>query len=229
METVLQLYFVYVDDVVIASPDLNQVQQIKKHLDDAFHIKDLGHLKFFLGLEIARNSSGISMTQRKYTLELLEETDFIHCKPAKTPMVTSKRFSRDTDEKLEDISQYRRLVGKLLYLTITRPDISYATQQLSQFLDCPTNVHMQAAHRILRYIKAAPGQGLFFSATSSLQLKGFTDSDWVACPDTMRSVTGFCIFLGSSLITWKSKKQVTISRSSSEAEYRALASTSCEI
>ncbi|XP_019159680.1 PREDICTED: uncharacterized protein LOC109156283 [Ipomoea nil] len=220
---------VYVDDVVIASPDSNQVQQIKRHLDNIFHIKDLCPLKFFLGLEIARNSSGISMTQRKYALELLEEIVFTDCKPAKTPMATSARFSKDIVEKLEVVSQYRGLVGKLLYLTITRPNISYATQQLSQFLDCPTNIHMQAAHRIIRYIKAALGQGLFFSAKSSLQLKGFTDSDWVACPDTRRALTGFCIFLGTSLVSWKSKKQVTISRSSSEAEYRALTSTTCEI
>ncbi|XP_019173301.1 PREDICTED: uncharacterized protein LOC109168901 [Ipomoea nil] len=169
------------------------------------------------------------MTQRKYALELLEETDFLFCKPAKTPMVTSIKLSKNTGERLEDTTQYRRLIGKLLYLTITRPDICYGTQQLSQFLDCPTNEHMQAAHRVLRYIKASPGQGLFFSANTSLQLKGFTDSDWASCPDTRRSITGFYTFLGSSLISWKSKKQVTISRSSSEAEYRALATTACEM
>ncbi|XP_019199075.1 PREDICTED: uncharacterized protein LOC109192828 [Ipomoea nil] len=202
---------VYVDDVVIASP--NQVQPIKRHLDNVFHIKDLGFLRFFLGLEIAKNSSGISMTQRKYALELLEETiftDCTDCKPAKTPMATSARFSKDIGEKLEDI---------VLPTYICK----YATQQLSQFLDCPTNIHMQAAHRILRYIKAAPGQGIFFSAKSSslqlkgwgffsakssLQRKGFTNSNWDACSDTKRSVT--------LEVSWKSKKQVTISRSSSD-------------
>nr|GLL44781.1 uncharacterized protein LOC109169380 [Ipomoea trifida] len=104
-------------------------------------------------------------------------------------MTSSIKLSKTSGNKIEDITQYRRLVGKLLYLTITRPDISYATQQLSQFLDCPTEVHMQAAHRVLRYVKTSLGQGLFFSASSSLQIKGFTDSDWAACPDTRRSVT----------------------------------------
>ncbi|XP_019173807.1 PREDICTED: uncharacterized protein LOC109169380 [Ipomoea nil] len=220
---------VYVDDVVIASPNLNQVNQIKSHLDDVFHIKDLGALKFFLGIEIARNTEGISVSQRKYTLELLEETGFLDCKPAKTPMATATKLSKAIGNKIDDITQYRRLVGKLLYLTITKPYVSYATQQLSQFLDCPTDVHMQAAHRVLRYTKTTPGQGLFFSASSSLQIKGFTDSDWAACPDTRRSVTGFCMFLDTTLISWKSKKQHTISRSSSEAEYRALAAAACEI
>ncbi|XP_031096897.1 uncharacterized protein LOC116001147 [Ipomoea triloba] len=220
---------VYVDDVILASPNLSQVQQIKSHLDKVFHIKDLGPLKFFLGLEIGRNSKGICMSQRKYTLELLEETGFLQCKPVKTPMVTSVKFSRHIGNKLEDATQYRKLLGKLLYLTITRPDISYAIQQLSQFLDCPTDIHLQAAHRVLRYLKAALGQGLFFSAASSLQLKGFTNSDWAACPDTRRSITGFCFFLDTTLVSWKSKKQVTISRSSSEVEYRALAATACEL
>ncbi|XP_019154280.1 PREDICTED: uncharacterized protein LOC109150752 [Ipomoea nil] len=169
------------------------------------------------------------MTQRKYALELLEETDFLSCKPVKTPMVTSIKFSKDIGNKLEDASQFKKLVGKLLYLTITRPDISYEIQQLSQFLNCPTCIHMQAAHMVLRYVKASPGQGLFFSATSSLLLKGFANFGWDACPDIRHSVTGFCMFLGTSLVSWKSKKQVTISRSSSEAEYRALATAACEI
>ncbi|XP_019168355.1 PREDICTED: uncharacterized protein LOC109164056 [Ipomoea nil] len=210
---------VYVDDVVIASPDISQVEQIKKHLDEAFHIKDLGPLRFFLGLEVARSSKGISMTQRKYTMELLEETIGLH----------TNGSTRTTGNTLQDATQYRKLIGKLLYLTITRPDISYAVQQLSQFLDCPTDLHMQAAHSVLRYIKGAPGQGLFFSVKSPLQLKGFTNSDWAACPDTRRSITGFCIFLGNTLVSWRSKKQVTISRSSFEAEYRALGTTACEI
>ncbi|XP_019180099.1 PREDICTED: uncharacterized protein LOC109175304 [Ipomoea nil] len=119
---------IYVDDVIVARPNLSQVQQIKRNLDTVFQIKDLGTLRFFLGLEIARNSKGISMTQRKYTLELLEEAVFLQCKPAKTPMVTSIKLSKTSGNKLQDVTQYRRLVGKLLYLTSTRPDISYATQ-----------------------------------------------------------------------------------------------------
>ncbi|XP_031259114.1 uncharacterized protein LOC116117191 [Pistacia vera] len=126
-------------------------------------------------------------------------------------------------------SSYRRLVGRLLYLTSTRPDLSFAIQQLNQFLDKPTSVHQQAANHVLRYIKSYPANGLFFPAESSLSLKAFSDSDWVGCSDTRKSITGSCVFLGSSLISWRAKKQSIVSRSSFEAEYRALASTTCEI
>ncbi|XP_019179838.1 PREDICTED: uncharacterized protein LOC109175035 [Ipomoea nil] len=144
-------------------------------------------------------------------------------------MVQTNKLSKDGGTDLEDNSQYRKVVGKLLYLTITRPDICFAVQQLSQFLDSPATLHLQAAHRVLRYIKNSPGQGLFFPANSQLKVRGFADSDWATCPDTRKSVTSFYVFLGDALISWKSKKQNTISRSPSEAEYRALALATCEM
>lgn len=128
-----------------------------------------------------------------------------------------------------DPSSYHRLIGRLLYLTTTRLDITYAVQTLSQFMQALTIHHFEVATHVLRYIKASPAQGLFFPATSPLQLKAFSDSDWATCPNTRRSVTGYCVFLGSSSISWKSKKQSTVSRSPSEAEYHALASTTCEL
>ncbi|KHN44566.1 Copia protein, partial [Glycine soja] len=122
-----------------------------------------------------------------------------------------------------------RLIGKLIYLTNTRPDIAYAVQQLSQYMSAPTTAHLQAAFRVLRYLKGTPGSGLFFAATGTPQLRAFSDSDWAGCKDSRKSTTGFLVYLGSSLVSWQSKKQSTVSRSSSEAEYRALASTTCEL
>ncbi|XP_019198293.1 PREDICTED: uncharacterized protein LOC109192162 [Ipomoea nil] len=203
---------VYVDDIVVTNADLALIQHLKVQLNDIFQIKDLGPLKYFLGLEVAKQKKCIAVSQRKYALELLEETGFIDSKLVYNPTIPSNKLSKTKGDLLDDNTQYRRLVGKLLYLTITRPDISFATQQLSQFLDKPTHLHLQAAHRVLRYIKSAPGQGLLG-----------------ACVDSRKSVTGFCIFLGQALIYWKSKKQATISKSSSEAEYRALAATTCEV
>lgn len=154
---------------------------------------------------------------------------FLGCKPAKTPCTTGQKLTNSTCILLDRPEEFRRLVGKLLYLTNTRPDISYVVQQLSQFVDKSRDNHLTAAHRVLRYLKGSPGKGLFYSSNSLIKLQGFSDSDWATCSKTRKSLTGYCIYLGDSLISWKRKKQPTVSRSSAEAEYRALATTTCEI
>ena len=153
------------------------------------------------------------------------------CRPNATPMDYSTKLQATTGTPLsaEASSSYWRLIGRLIYLTNTRPDIAYAVQQLSQYMSSPTNAHLQAAYRVLRYLKGTPGSGLFLSATGTPQLRAFSDSDWAGCQDSRKSTTDFVVYFGSSLISWQSKKQSTVSRNSSEAEYRALASTTCEL
>ncbi|KAK7332845.1 hypothetical protein VNO80_29601 [Phaseolus coccineus] len=220
---------VYVDDIILAGNSMEEINSIKNSLHSSFRIKDLGQLKYFLGLEIARTKKGIHICQRKYALDILNECGMLASKPSSTPLIPDTKVLFEDKSLLQNANSYRRLIGRLLYLTNTRPDITFVVHLLSQFVQQPTIHHHQAAQHILRYIKANPAQGIFFAADNDIQLKAFSDSDWAACPKTRRSTTGICIFLGTSLISWKSKKQTTVSRSSSEAEYRALATTTCEV
>lgn len=182
-----------------------------------------------LGIEVARTPEGIFLCQRKYTLDILKDTGYLASKPIDTPMDSKQKFANLDSPLLKDPTEYRRLVGRLIYLTITRPDIAYSLQTLSQYMSQPTEAHLNAAHRLLRFLKQSIGKGVFLSATTTLKLSAYCDSDWARCPDTKRSVTGYVVYLGDSLISWKSKKQPTVSRSSVEAEYRALAYNTCEV
>ncbi|KAL0447877.1 UNVERIFIED_CONTAM: Retrovirus-related Pol polyprotein from transposon RE2 [Sesamum latifolium] len=183
----------------------------------------------FLGLQIARADEGISLNQSKYVHDILTDTGLLSAKSVTTPLPQGVKLCSDSGAFLSNPEPYRRLVGRLLYLGFTRPDISYGVQQLSQFLLHPCEGHWAAALHLVKYLKGTSHTGLFFPASSSLAFRAYCDADWGSCRDTRRSISGFCVFLGSTLVSWKSKKQNTVSRSSAEAEYRSLAATVCEL
>ena len=182
-----------------------------------------------MGLEIAHTSQGISLCQQKYALEILTSTRMLGCKPTSTLMVPNLHLALKDGELIDEPERYRSLVGRLMYLIITRPDITFAVNKLCQFSSAPRTTHLTAAYRILQYIKGTVGKGLVYSASPDLTLKGFGDADWSTFRDSRRSTTGLSMFLGDSLISWRSKKQDTVSCSSAEAEYRALNSASKEM
>ncbi|WVY91439.1 hypothetical protein V8G54_036953 [Vigna mungo] len=184
-------------------PNPNQIQQITTSLDSLFQIKNLGDLTYFLGIEVARNNSGIHLCQHKYTLDLLTEAGMINCAPMSTPMVHSSRLTSQVDLLNDvDASSYRRLIDRLIYLTTTRPDITFSVNNLNQFVSSPTTLHQQAAYRILRYLKGSPGNNILLQSNNNNQLKAYSDSDWATCPESRKSVT---------------------------AEYRALTAVTCEL
>uniref|UniRef100_A0A2N9HZ71 CCHC-type domain-containing protein n=2 Tax=Fagus sylvatica TaxID=28930 RepID=A0A2N9HZ71_FAGSY len=222
------LLLLYVDDMIITGDDHSGISDFKLFLHQQFEMKDLGHLSYFLGLEVSSDSTGYYLSQAKYASDLLSRAGLTDTKVVSTPLEMNARLTPLDGTPLSDATLYRQLVGSLVYLTVTRPDIAHAVHLVSQFLSAPHSTHYAAVLHILRYIKGTMFHGLHFSAHSTLDLCAYSDADWAGDPTDRRSTTGFCFFLGDSLISWRSKKQHIVSRSSTEAEYRALADTTSE-
>ena len=182
-----------------------------------------------MGIEIVQSSSGVVISQWKYALDILEETGMLDCKPVDTHMDPNVKLVPGQGESLGDPGRYRRLVGKLNYLTITQPNISFLVSVVSQFLQSPCDNHWDAVIRILRYIKSTPGQGVLYENKGHTQVVGYTDVDWVGSPIDRRSTLGYCVFIGGNLISWKSKKQHVMVRFSAEAEYQVMTLVICEL
>ncbi|KAL5706290.1 hypothetical protein ACHQM5_024479 [Ranunculus cassubicifolius] len=224
----LIILLIYVDDILITGNNSSYVAKFIQQLGQLFSMKDLGPLNFFLGIEATYKDGGLYLTQTRYTVDLLSRTKFLDVKPVSSPAQAGQKLSLYDGELLHDASQYRSVVGALQYLTITRPDISYAVNQVCQFMHKPTTTHWTAVKRILRYLKHTHDNGLFYRP-SSLRIEAYSDADYAGNPDDRHSTGGYCIYLGYNPISWSAKKHKTISRSSTEAEYRQLAYTAAEI
>ncbi|KAL0442099.1 UNVERIFIED_CONTAM: Retrovirus-related Pol polyprotein from transposon RE1 [Sesamum radiatum] len=220
---------VYVDDLIIVGNDAEKCKRFKKYLQGCFQIKDLGPLSYFLRLEVKRTNSGIFLSQQKYAKDIIVEVGPEDTKHVESPIPQQHGYSVNIGEPIVNAWLYRRLIGRLLYLTLTRPDLSFGVQLLSQYLKNSRKPHIDMAKRLVRYIYKAPSPGIFFPTDNNLVLKAYCDADWASCPTTRKSVSGFVTFLGNALLTWRSKKQPTVALSSAEAEYRAMATTTKEI
>jgi hypothetical protein len=219
---------IYVDDMIITRDDEEEIKRLQEQLSTEFKM-NLGGLKYFLGIEVARSRRGIFFSQRKYVLDLLTEVGMLDCKPADTPTFQNQKLGVYPDQEPADKERYQRLVGKLIYLSHTRPYISYAVSLVSQFMHCLSKDHMDAVGRILQYLKSAPGRGLMFSKNGHLDIEGYTDANWAGNLFDRKSKSGYFTFVGGNLVTWRSKKQKVVALSSAEAEFKGMAKGLCEL
>ena len=218
----------YVDDIIITGSASAAILQVIQALTTEFDITDLGSLHYFLGIQITHTSTGLFLSQSKYVEDLLLKSEMVDAKPCDTPCLPYHRLLKEDGEPYPNPTVYRSIVGALQYLTFTRPDIAFSVHQVCQFMQNPMVSHFTAVKRILRYLKGTLHVGISYTK-GDLQLKAFSDADWAGDPNDRRSTTGLVIFLGNNPISWSSKKQQTVSRSSTEAEYRALSFTAAEV
>jgi Reverse transcriptase (RNA-dependent DNA polymerase) len=225
----IAILIIYVDDMIITGDNHKEIMMLETKLSKEFEMKNLGGLKYFLGIEVARNRNSIVLSQRKYVLDLLAETGMLECKPAENPMIQNQKMKMNSNQIPTDKERYQRLVEKLIYLSHTRPDIAYAVSVVSQFMHSPNEEHMEAVKQILRYLKGSPGRGLTFRKNGHLEVKGYTDADWAGALDDRKSTAGYFTFVGGNLVTWRSKKQNVVALSSAEAEFRGMVKGICEL
>ncbi|XP_028077925.1 uncharacterized protein LOC114279843 [Camellia sinensis] len=224
----MTVLLVYVDDILITGNNSAHIASLIAHMHSAFSMKELGLINYFLGVSVTSSSSGYFLSQSKYTAEILTKAGMADCKSAPSPMSVKSSSLSSATMAYSNPSLYRSIVGALQYLTITRPDISFAVNHACQTMHAPTEADFASVKHLLRYLKGTLHQGLSFTP-GPLELHAFSDSDWAGSVHDRRSTTGYCVFLGPNLISWSAKKQPTVSRSSTEAEYRALAQAAAEL
>jgi transposase InsO family protein len=222
----LLIVLVYVDDIIFGSNNASLVQWFASAMQSEFEMSMIGELSFFLGLQITQRSEGIFLSQEKYLREILKRFQMEDSTPVSTPMVTGCKLSKDDDSPDVDQSSYRSMIGSLLYITTSRPDIMHVVGMVGRYQSAPKQSHLIAVKRIFKYLKGTMNYGLWYPRNQNFQLSVYSDVDWANCMDERKSTSGGAFFLGDSLVAWLSKKQGSISLSTTEVEYIA-AATCC--
>ena len=215
---------VYVDDIIFGSTSYKLCKQFEKLMTTKFEMSMMGELTYFLGLQIKQTEKGISICQEKYLMNLLKKYELTDCSSVKTPMVPPNNLGPDLTGKSVNQTQYRGMIGSLMYLLASRPDIQFSVCLCARYQADPKESHLTAVKRIIRYLKGTPNLGLYYPKCSGFDLKGYTYSDYARCNMDRKSTSGSCQFLGGRLVSWFSKKQKSISTSTAEAEYIAAGS-----
>ncbi|GJS93282.1 putative ribonuclease H-like domain-containing protein [Tanacetum coccineum] len=219
----IMLVQVYVDDIIFGSTNKSWCDEFEALMQSRFQMSSMGELTFFLGLQVKQNKGGIFISQDKYVAEILKKFDLVNVKAAITPMETKLPLTKDEEAFDVDVHLYRSMIGSLMYLTASRPDIMYAVCVCSRFQVTPKTSHLNAVKRIFKYLKGKPNLGLWYPRESPFDLEAFSDSDYGGSNLDRKSTTGGCQFLGQRLISWQCKKQTIVATSTTEAEYVAAA------
>ncbi|XP_068480940.1 secreted RxLR effector protein 161-like [Phaseolus vulgaris] len=203
--------------MLVTGSNVEEINWFKLKMKKVFEMTDLGLMSYFLGIEIKQNQDEVFLSQRKYAKEILKKFMMENCKAVNTPMNQKEKLIKDDGSDKVNESEFKSLIGCMMYLTTTRPDILNAVSILSRFLHCPNETHMKAAKRVIRYIKGTWNFGVKFLKQKEMKLIGFSDNDWGGSIDDMKSTSGYCFSLGSEMFSWSSKKQETVAQSTAEA------------
>ena len=220
---------IYVDDIIFGSPNPSLCKWFSETMTKNFEMSMMGSLKYFLGFQIEQFAEGTFISQTKYIQDMLVKFDMKDAKPCKTPMPTKGYLDQDLSGIPFDATLYRSMIGSLLYLCASRPDIMLSVGMCARYQASPRESHHMAVKRILRYLVHTPLLGLWYPKEAKFDLLGYTDADWAGDKVDRKSTSGSCQFLGRSLVSWHSKKQNCVSLSTAEAEYVAAASCATQI
>ena len=220
---------IYVDDIIFASSDPSECDRFSQEMSSEFQMSMMGQMSFFLGLQISQNPNGIFINQSKYANEILKKFGFDSSDSVDTPMIERSKLDEDDVGIPVDQTMYRSMIGSLMYLTASRPDLLFAVCICARYQSKPTKKHLEAVKRVFRYLKGTIHMGLWYPKETSMALTAYSDADHAGCQDTRRSTSGGAQFLGNKLVSWSSKKQMSTSISSTEAEYIAMSSCCAQI
>lgn len=220
---------IYVDDMTITGNDSQVMKMLLQELNKQFRMKDMGPFHYFLGIQAQFYSEGLFLSQQKYAEDLLAVAAMSDCQPMPTPLPIQLNKLPETEELFSNPTFFRSLAGKLQYLTLTRPDIQFSVNYVCQKMHSPSVSDYKLLKRILRYVKGTITMGINFNKNTDCTLSAYSDSDFAGCNITRRSTGGLCTYLGNNLISWSSKKQPIVSKSSTEAEYRSFSEAASEL
>ncbi|GJV14324.1 retrovirus-related pol polyprotein from transposon TNT 1-94 [Tanacetum coccineum] len=220
---------IYVDDIIFASTDPKDCDRFSNEMSSKFQMSMMGQISFFLGLQISQNPRGIFINQAKYANEILKKFDLHKSDPVDTPMVERTKLDEDLSGIPVDQTKYRSMIGSLMYLTASRPDLVFAVCMCARYQSRPTKKHLEAVKRVFRYLQGSINMGLWYPKDTAMALTAYADADHAGCQDTRRSTSGSAQFLGDKLVSWSSKKQTSTSISSTEAEYIAMSGCCAQI